>query len=85
MFLRYFKWLLAAAFVLSFYVWMQTQSIRMGYKVDNLRKEYDKWEHENEVWRLKINQFLSLERLDQTAKQRNLTRPQEKDIIYLPR
>ena len=42
MFVRYFYWLFMAAFILSFYVWQQTQSIRMGYRVDNVRLECEK-------------------------------------------
>ncbi|MBN1622612.1 MAG: hypothetical protein JW871_08485 [Endomicrobiales bacterium] len=80
---RYFSWLLVIAAVLSFYVWQQTQSVRLGYKVDNLRIECEKMKQKNKILRLKVNRLLSLERLDQIAKQKELITPDEKSIIYL--
>lgn len=81
---RYFYMLLIAAFVLSFYVWGQTQSLRLGYEVDRMRKECEKWEQENKAWRLKVNCLLSMERLDRVAQEKRLVAADEKVIIYLP-
>jgi cell division protein FtsL len=80
---RYVKYLALITFVLLFYIWQQTESVRLGYKVDNLKKECERWEQENISLELKVNQFMSMERLDQVAKQKGLIHPQEKDIIYL--
>jgi cell division protein FtsL len=81
--MKYFRWLMAAALVLAFYVWQQTQSIRLGYSLDNCRTECDKWEQDNKMLRLKINRLLSMERLDAVAKEKKLIAPDEKQIIYL--
>ena len=80
---RYIKYLALIAFVLLLYIWQQTESVRLGYKVDNLKKECERWEQENITLQLRVNQFMSMERLDQIAKQKGLIHPQEKDIIYL--
>ena len=81
--MKYFGLLIAAALILAFYVWQQTQSVRLGYSVDNCRKECEKWEQENKALRLKINRLLSMERLDGVAKEKKLMNPDEKKIIYL--
>jgi cell division protein FtsL len=80
---RYFYWLIIAGFVLSFYVWQQTQSTRLGYSVDKLRKECEKWEQENKDLRFKVNCLLSMERLDKVAKEKQLVTPDEKSTIFL--
>ena len=81
--MKYFSLLMALAFVLAFYVWQQTQSIRLGYSVDNCKKECEQWEQDNKALRLKINRLLSMERLDAVAKEKKLINPDEKRIIYL--
>jgi cell division protein FtsL len=81
--IKYFYWIFGAAFLLSFYVWEQTQPVRLGYKVDNLRIEYEKWDQQNKALRLKINNLMSLERLDEAAKQKGLITPNEKTTVYL--
>lgn len=81
---RYFYWLIFIAFILSFYVWQQTQSVRLGYQVGNLRRECERWEQQNKDWRYKVNCLLSMERLDQVARDRNLINPDDKTTIYLP-
>ncbi|MBN1823172.1 MAG: hypothetical protein JW803_02510 [Endomicrobiales bacterium] len=80
---RYFSILIIAAFILAFYVWQQTQAVRLGYKVDGVKKECETWEQENKTWRLKINTLLSMERLDKVAKARKLIVPDDKRKIYL--
>ena len=81
--MKYFGWLLSAAVVLTFYVWQQTQSIRLGYTVDSCKKECEKWEQDNKTLRLRINRLLSMEHLDSIAKDRKLINSDEKKIIYL--
>ncbi len=61
----------------------RTQSIRLGYSVDNCRKDCETWEQDNKALRLKINRLLSMERLDMVAKEKKLVTPDEKKIIYL--
>jgi cell division protein FtsL len=81
---RYFSWLIFAAFILSLYVWQQTQAVRLGYKVDSIRKECDRWEQENRALRLQVNCLLSMERLDKVAQARKLVAPDPKTMVYLP-
>lgn len=83
MFFKYFIWIIVVVSVLFFYVWQQTQSTRLGYQVEQVRKECEKWEQKNRVWRLRVNSLLSLERLDQISKESMLKTPNEKSIIYL--
>lgn len=81
--MKYAGLVLAAVFALTFYVWQQTQSLRLGYSIDNCRKEREQWEQDNKAMRLKINRLLSMERLDIVAKEKKLVMPDEKNIIYL--
>ena len=81
--MKYFGWIIGAAFVLGLYVFQQTQSIRLGYTVDNSRRECEKWGQDNKALRLKINRLLSMERLDSVAKEKKLITPDEKKIVYL--
>lgn len=80
---RYFYWLIFTAFILSFYVWQQTQATRLGYRVDVLRRECEKLENENKNYRYKVNCLLSMDRLDRIAKDKKLITPDEKSIFYL--
>ena len=84
MIFRYIYLLVIAAFVLAFYVWGQTQSVRLGYEVDRLHKECEKWDQENKACRLQVNCLLSMERLDKVAQDKHLFAASEKEIIYLP-
>lgn len=80
---RYFLILFAAGIILSFYVWQQTQAVRLGYRVEEMNRECDKWDQENSNLKLKIEKLSSLERLDQFAKERKLVAPSENSIFYL--
>lgn len=80
---RYFSWLLVIAGILSFYVWQQTQAVRLGYQVDALRRECEKMEQLNRDSRLRVNCLLSMERLDRIARDRQLIAPEDKSTIYL--
>lgn len=81
--LRYFYILFFAVVIFLFYVWQQTQSMRLGYTVDALSRECEKLALENKNWELKVSCLLSMDRLDKVAKERKLTAPCEKNIIYL--
>ena len=81
--LRYFYGLVAVAGILFLYVWQQTQSVRLGYQVDNVRVECERLEQENKEWRLKVNRLISMERLDKVAQDNKLAAAEEKDIVYI--
>lgn len=80
---RYFFGLIGVTFILSFYVWQQTQSVRLGYQVDNVRRDCERWEQQNQDLRLRINSLLAMDRLDRVAKEKNLITPSEKNTIFL--
>jgi len=80
---RYFYMLIIAGFILSFYIWQQNQSTRLGYRVDNLRHECERWQQEHKSWETKVIFLPSMERLDKVAKEKKLVSPNEKNIVYL--
>lgn len=69
--------------ILTFYVWHQMESVRIGYeegeledKVLNLRKEVERLESVK-------SSFLSLENVEKIAKEElKLVKPKEKQIVY---
>ena len=69
--------------ILTFYIWHQMESVRIGYeigdleeKVLNLRKEVEKLE-------TKKSTLLSLERVEKIAKEKlNLVEPKEEQLVY---
>jgi cell division protein FtsL len=65
------------------YLWQQNMSMRLAYKVSALQSDYDKLNSENDVLRLKINSNLALEKMDRIAKEKKLSRPDEKHVIYI--
>ncbi|MDR3307195.1 MAG: hypothetical protein LBS61_06030 [Endomicrobium sp.] len=65
------------------YLWQQNMSMRLAYKASALQSDYDKFNSENDILRLKINSNLALEKMDKIAKEKNLLRPDEKHIIYV--
>ncbi len=80
---KYFKWVVIGGGVLVFYIWQQTQAVRLGYKVEALQRECDRWAQANRGLRLRANKLISLDRLDKTAQERKLLPPDEKNIVYL--
>ncbi|MCL2145024.1 MAG: hypothetical protein FWH43_06005 [Endomicrobia bacterium] len=65
------------------YLWQQTTAVRFGYKVSELKNEYERINSENDSLRLKINSILALEKMDKIARDKNLYKPAEKDIVYI--
>jgi cell division protein FtsL len=65
------------------YIWQQTTAVRLGYKVSDLKSEYERINAENDSLRLKINSILALEKMDRIAREKNLYKPAEKDIVYI--
>ena len=65
------------------YLWQQTTAIRLGYKVSDLHNEYERINAENDSLRLKINSILALEKMDKIAKDKNLSKPDDKSVVYI--
>lgn len=69
-------------FVLSFYIWHQMESVRIGYTINELNKKIKELSEEVEKLEAKRSQLLSLERVEKVAKEElNLAEPREDQII----
>jgi cell division protein FtsL len=69
-------------FVLSFYIWHQMESVRIGYTINDLKKKVKELSEEVEKLEAKRSQLLSLERVEKVAKEElNLAEPREDQII----
>jgi cell division protein FtsL len=69
-------------FVLSFYIWHQMESVRIGYTINDLKKKIKELSEEVEKLEAKRSQLLSLERVEKVAKEElNLAEPREDQII----
>jgi cell division protein FtsL len=69
-------------FVLSFYIWHQMESVRIGYTINELKKKVKELSEEVEKLEAKRAQLLSLERVEKVAKEElNLAEPREDQII----
>jgi cell division protein FtsL len=80
---KYLSWLVMGALLVALYVWEQTQSVRLGYTVDTMRRECEQWEQTNKDLRVRINCLISLDRLDRVAKEKQLINPPQERVIYL--
>ncbi|MDR2399402.1 MAG: hypothetical protein LBD61_03100 [Endomicrobium sp.] len=80
---RPFFFVAATIIAVFAYLWQQNMSMRMAYKVSSLQTDHDKLSSENDILRLKINSILALEKMDKIAKEKNLSRPDEKYVIYI--
>jgi cell division protein FtsL len=80
---KYFFLVVAIIIMIFIYIWQQNVSIRLAYKVSNLKSDYDKINSENDILRLKINSILALEKMDKMAKEKKFSRVDEKNVIYI--
>lgn len=80
---KYISLIVLAAVVAAVYVWEQTQAVRLGYRVDALRRDSEHWENTNKDLRVKVNQLISLDRLSQVARDRGLVEPPRDRVFYL--
>ena len=81
-----YKPVLAVVFIIFgvfVYLWQQTTAVRLGYKVSELQNEYERINAENDSLRHKINSILALEKMDKIAREKNLYKPDEKEIVYI--
>lgn len=83
MIFKYLSWLVVAALAAGVYVWEQTKAVRLGYEVDTMRRDCERWEQTNKDLRVKINCLISLDRLDRVAKEKQLVNPPQDRVIYL--
>ena len=83
MIFKVIKWISIAGLILGFYVWEQTQKVRLGYRVEALKLERERWDQDNTGLSLTLRKLMSLERLDQFSREKKLVIPNEKNIIFL--
>ena len=70
-------------FFLTFYIWHQTESVRIGYKTKDLENTIDHLKDEIEQLETQKADLLSLDTVEQMARQElGMVLPSEKQIIF---
>lgn len=68
---------------LTFYIWYQSESIRLGYKIHELEMKVEQLKEEIKRLETKKESLLSLERVDRIAREElNLQDPKPEQIIF---
>lgn len=69
--------------ILTFYIWHQMESIRIGYETGELEKRINTLKKEIEILEAKKSHLLSLEKVEKIAKEKlKLVEPKKEQIIY---
>ncbi len=69
--------------ILTFYIWRQAESVKIGYSIRDLEEKVIALQKEVETLEAEKTSFLSLERVEKKAKQKlGLKEPEEKQLIY---
>ena len=69
--------------LLTFYIWHQAESIRLGYQTRELEEEIATIKKDIEQLEAKKASLLSLERVEKIATQKlNMSSPENKQIVY---
>jgi len=70
-------------FFLTFYIWHQAESVRIGYKTKDLEEEIERLRGDIEQLETHKASLLSLDRVEQMARQElRMVLPSEKQIIF---
>lgn len=70
-------------FFLTFYIWHQAESVRIGYETKDLEDEIERLNGDIEQLETQKASLLSLDRVEQMAKQElRMALPNENQIIY---
>ena len=70
-------------FFLTFYIWHQAETVRIGYKTKDLEEKIERLKGDIEQLETQKTDLLSLDRVEQIAKQElGMTLPSEKQIIF---
>jgi len=76
-------WILIVIIILTFYIWNQIESIRLGYKIGNLEVDLENLKQEVEKLEAEKSSLLTLEKVEKTAKEKlKLQSPKREQIIY---
>ena len=69
--------------ILTFYIWRQAESVKMGYTIRDLEAKVTRLQKEVETLEAEKTALLSLEKVEKTAKQKlGLKETEEKQLIY---
>ncbi|HZX10577.1 MAG TPA: cell division protein FtsL [Acidobacteriota bacterium] len=69
--------------ILTFYIWRQAESVKMGYAIKDLEEDVIRLQKEVETLEAEKTSLLSLDRVEKKAKQKlGLKEPDEKQLIY---
>jgi len=69
--------------ILTFYIWRQAESVKMGYTIRDLEAKVTRLQKEVETLEAEKTALLSLKKVEKTAKQKlGLMEPEEKQLIY---
>jgi len=72
-----------AIFILTFYIWHQMESIRIGYEIGKLEERVADLEEEVKSLQVRKSSLLSLERVEKIAKKElKLVTPNKEQLIY---
>ncbi len=70
-------------FFLTFYIWHQAESVSIGYETEDLGNEIERLKEEIEQLETRKADLLSLDRVEQMAKQElGMILPSEEQIIF---
>jgi len=76
-------WTTIVILILTFYIWNQIESIRLGYKIGESEENLQTLKKEVEKMETRKAFFLSLERVEKIAKEKlKLEKPKKEQIIY---
>jgi len=69
--------------ILTFHIWRQAESVKMGYSIRELEEKAIKLEKEVETLKAEKTSLLSLDRVEKKAKQNlGLKEIEEKQLVY---
>lgn len=76
-------WTITVILILTFYIWNQIESIRLGYAIGNLEVKLQDLEKEIEKSETTKSSLLSLDKVEPIAKEKlKLQKPREEQIVY---
>ncbi|MFQ6108597.1 MAG: cell division protein FtsL [Candidatus Aminicenantales bacterium] len=76
-------WTTVVIFILTFYIWNQIESIRLGYAIGDLEKKLQELQKSVDKLEAERAALLSLERVEAIAKKKlKLQPPRKEQIIY---
>jgi len=69
--------------ILTFYIWRQAESVKIGYNIRDLEEKVVRLQKEVETLEAEKTSLLSLDRVEQKAKQKlGLREPEQDQLIY---